>query len=120
MVRHFAFLVLFLAGCATAPRPPDAPPRVLLEPIAWPDDSPALELAVLNRVGWGANHSSSADIARLGTGRWLDAQLHPAPARLPAAFAICSARRRAIRRCSSTSTTRATAPAASTRTTRAS
>ena len=57
---------------------------MLLEPIAWPDDSPALELAVLNRVGWGANHSSYADIARLGTGRWLDAQLHPAPARLPA------------------------------------
>ena len=84
MVRYFAFLVLFLAGCATAPRPPDAPPRVLLEPIAWPDDSPALELAVLNRASWGANRSSYADIARLGTGRWLDAQLRPAPAPLPA------------------------------------
>src|SRR5712691_7253419 len=80
-MRRALVPLLLISGCATAPQM--APTRVPLEPIAWPDDSPALELAVLNRVSWGANRSSSADIARLGTGRWLDAQLRPAPARLP-------------------------------------
>jgi len=80
MGRLGALLIVLVAGCATAPQPQRAP----LEPIAWPGDSPALELAVLNRVSWGANRSSHADIALLGTGRWLDAQLRPRPARLPA------------------------------------
>src|SRR5438132_8826232 len=71
-------LPLVLAGCAGAPRQPS------LEPIAWPDDSPALQLQVLNRVSWGASRSSAAEIARLGTGGWLTAQLRPSPATLPA------------------------------------
>src|SRR5882672_6735925 len=78
-MRSALLLLLLISGCATAP-----PPHLPLEPIAWQDDSPALQLAVLNRVSWGANRSSNADIARLGTGRWLDAQLRPASARLPA------------------------------------
>src|SRR5690348_9658587 len=73
-MRLVAVLLIFLAGCASAPR---------LEPIAWPDDSPAVQLQVLNRVSWGASRSSSAEIARLGTGGWLAAQLQPAPAALP-------------------------------------
>src|SRR5438270_6862613 len=77
-MRLVAVLLIFLAGCAFAPRQPP------VEPIAWPDDSPALQLQVLNRVGWGANRSSAAEIARLGTGGWLVAQLQPAPASLPA------------------------------------
>src|SRR2546425_3344551 len=85
-MRRTLVLLLLISGCASAPQM--APTRVALEPIAWPDDSPALELAVLNRVSWGANRSSSAGIARLGTGRWLDAQLRPPQgemrARLPA------------------------------------
>jgi uncharacterized protein (DUF1800 family) len=84
MVRRFVPLVVILvAGCASAPQQAGrrAPP---LEPIAWPDDSRAAELQVLNRVSWGANASSFADIARTGTGRWLDAQLRPFPAGLPA------------------------------------
>src|SRR3989441_8275906 len=81
-MRRALVLLLLISGCATAPQM--APTRVPLEPIAWPADSPALELAVLNRVSWGANRSSSADVARLGTGRWLDAQLRPAASGLPA------------------------------------
>src|SRR3989440_1945947 len=77
-MRRIAFLLVFLAGCASAP------PRRALEPIAWPDDSPALQLQVLNRVSWGASRSSAAEIARLGTGGWLAAQLQPSPATLPA------------------------------------
>jgi len=76
-MRRVALLLVLLAGCASAPRV--AP----LAPIAWPDDSPALELQVLNRVSWGANRASAADIARLGTSGWLAAQLAPAPASLP-------------------------------------
>ena len=86
MVRRLAPLALaFLAACASAPRPaPERAERPPLEPIAWPDDSRALQLQVLNRVAWGASRSSAAEIARLGTGRWLDAQLRASPAPLPA------------------------------------
>ena len=71
-------LPLVLAGCAATPRQPS------LEAIAWPDDAPAVQLQVLNRVSWGASRSSAAEIARLGTGGWLAAQLQPSPATLPA------------------------------------
>jgi len=81
MRRALTLVLVFAAGCATTP-PPTAPTRAPLEPLAWPADSPELERAVLNRVSWGANRSSYAEIAQLGTGRWLDAQLRPAPARL--------------------------------------
>jgi uncharacterized protein (DUF1800 family) len=82
MARYFALAVVLLSACAT--QPPPASPRAPLEPIAWPDDFAATQLAVLNRVSWGANRSSYADIARLGTSRWLGAQLQPPIARLPA------------------------------------
>jgi uncharacterized protein (DUF1800 family) len=80
MGRSLAFAAVCLAACASAPQ---SPSRATLDPIVWPDDSPATELAVLNRVSWGANRASQADIVRLGTGRWLDAQLRPAAASLP-------------------------------------
>src|SRR5436190_21598642 len=76
-MRAVAVLFVFLAGCASAP------PRAPLEPIVWPDDAPAVQLQVLNRVSWGANRSGASEIARLGTGGWLMAQLQPAPAALP-------------------------------------
>src|SRR5437899_3540148 len=76
-MRRVAVLLVFLAGCASAPRQPP------VEPIAWPDDSPAVQLQVLNRVSWGANRSGAAEMARLGTGGWLAAQLQPTSASLP-------------------------------------
>jgi len=76
-MRRVAVLLIFLAGCASAPRQP------VVQPIAWPEDSPALQLQVLNRVSWGANRSSAAEIARLGTGNWLASQLQLTSAPLP-------------------------------------
>ncbi|HZD20511.1 MAG TPA: DUF1800 domain-containing protein [Burkholderiales bacterium] len=76
-MRLVVVLLLFLAGCASTPRQPP------LEPIGWPDDSPVVQLQVLNRVTWGANRSAAAEIARLGTGGWLAGQLQPTPATLP-------------------------------------
>src|SRR5437868_8204086 len=87
MGRCAVLAVIFLAACATAPRPPVAPtslPRAPLAAIAWPDDSPAVQLAVLNRVSWGANRTSYGDVARDGSGRWLDTQLRPVAMALPA------------------------------------
>jgi len=70
-----ATLALFLlAGCAaTAPSPP--PP---------PADPAALSSA-LNRVSWGVNMSTYQQAERLGYDAWLERQLHPSPAVLPAA-----------------------------------
>src|SRR3954462_1906839 len=74
--------VFFLAGCASAP--PSAPPRPALVPIEWREDSRALQIAVLNRVSWGANRTTFDQIAAVGSARWLARQLEPAPAALPA------------------------------------
>jgi uncharacterized protein (DUF1800 family) len=47
--------------------------------------SPA-DLALIDRVTWGANESAAAEFAALGRDRWLERQLHPGPKdRLPAA-----------------------------------
>jgi uncharacterized protein (DUF1800 family) len=44
------------------------------------------DLALLNRVTWGATSASAEDLRRLGPERWLEAQLHPpAHDRLPPA-----------------------------------
>ncbi|HET7197948.1 MAG TPA: hypothetical protein VFI86_04720, partial [Burkholderiales bacterium] len=67
-------LAALLAGCASAP------PRQSVAPIAWPDDSPRLQLEVLNRVTWGASRSSFQRIRALGTGAFLARELHPDPA----------------------------------------
>jgi uncharacterized protein (DUF1800 family) len=40
-------------------------------------DLSATDLALLNRVTWGATESSAAALRRLGAERWLDEQLHP-------------------------------------------
>jgi uncharacterized protein (DUF1800 family) len=80
-MRRLIVLTALLSACAS---PPPAPPRPPVAPLAWPDDGRAIQLAVLNRLSWGANRSSFDEISRLGTGRWLDAQLHPVAAPLPA------------------------------------
>src|SRR3984885_634429 len=37
------------------------------------------DLALLNRVTWGETETSAAQLAALGSDRWLQQQLHPAP-----------------------------------------
>jgi len=57
-----------LAGCAT---------------VAPPSDPAALSSAV-NRISWGVNTSTYQQAEKLGYDAWLERQLHPAPAVLPA------------------------------------
>ncbi len=45
--------------------------------VAAPRPTPA-QVALLDRLTWGADATGAAAIARLGTARWLDRQLHPA------------------------------------------
>jgi uncharacterized protein (DUF1800 family) len=65
--------ISLLAGCAATA--PSAPP---------PPDPVALSSA-LNRVSWGVNLSTYQQAGKLGYDAWLERQLHPAPAVLPAA-----------------------------------
>jgi uncharacterized protein (DUF1800 family) len=54
--------------------------------LAAPRPSSPSDIALLNRIAWGANASSAADLASLGAERWLQRQLHPPTSdRLPAA-----------------------------------
>jgi uncharacterized protein (DUF1800 family) len=63
---------LLLAGCA-ATTPPDRAPA----------DTVALSSA-LNRITWGVNGSTYQQAEKVGYQRWLDYQLHPGAAVLPA------------------------------------
>ncbi len=65
-------IVVCLIGGATFARAgdPAAPTPTALDPA---------DLALLNRVTWGANATDAEAMGRLGPDRWLDAQLHPAP-----------------------------------------
>ena len=65
--------LMFVAGCGSLPHSP--PERAPIAAIPWTDDSPALQLAVLNRLSWGANRSSFDAIAALGSAAWLGRQL---------------------------------------------
>ncbi len=64
-------VAFFLAGCASAP---DFAPTDPVARLRW-----------LDRLTWGANPSTARQLEREGAGRWLQAQLHPGPAVLPAA-----------------------------------
>jgi uncharacterized protein (DUF1800 family) len=66
---------MLLAGCASTALPPSTPA---------PSDPVALS-SVLNRVSWGVNLSTYQQAEKLGYDAWLERQLHPAPAVLPAA-----------------------------------
>ncbi|WP_092268999.1 MULTISPECIES: DUF1800 domain-containing protein [unclassified Duganella] len=72
-ITRCAAALLLLAGCASAPTPP-APPT-----------DPAALSSALNRITWGVNHSAYQQAAKAGYDAWLEQQLHPAPAVLPAA-----------------------------------
>jgi uncharacterized protein (DUF1800 family) len=63
-------LTSLLAGCAGAPAPAI---------------DPSVRLRWLDRITWGATDSSEHQLESLGSRAWLDAQLHPRPAVLPAA-----------------------------------
>ena len=67
---------LLLASCA-APRGTGPTPEVVAA-------DEVTQLRWLDRVSWGANASSAAQLAKQGLPIWLRDQLHPAPARLPA------------------------------------
>jgi uncharacterized protein (DUF1800 family) len=70
-------LLLPLAGCST-PKP--APPA--FHPVAEspaPLDTNPQDVAILNRVSWGANTASAQAVAAEGIARYLDQQLHPGP-----------------------------------------
>jgi uncharacterized protein (DUF1800 family) len=63
---------LLLAGCAsTVPQTP-------------PASDPAALSSALNRVSWGVNLSTYQQAEKLGYDAWLERQLHPSPAVLPA------------------------------------
>ncbi|MYM37436.1 DUF1800 family protein [Duganella sp. FT94W] len=73
ITRPLAVLLL-LAGCAnqsTAPQPAPANPAALS--------------GALNRITWGVSTSSYQQASKIGYDAWLEQQLHPGPAVLPAA-----------------------------------
>ncbi len=72
-IARCAAALLLLAGCATTPTPP-APPA-----------DPAALSSALNRVSWGVNLSTYRQAEKIGYEAWLEQQLHPRPAVLPAA-----------------------------------
>jgi len=59
---------LWLAGCASPPQPPSPSP-------ATPELSPAATWRVVNRLGWGANDTQMAEVARWGLSTYLHHQL---------------------------------------------
>ncbi len=66
-------LVGLLAGCAS---------QTLDQPATF---APADTVAVLNRVTWGVNDSTVRRVRATGLARYMESQLHPAPAQLPPA-----------------------------------
>nr|WP_229217838.1 DUF1800 domain-containing protein [Rugamonas apoptosis] len=69
-MKKICLCVLVLTGCATVPPPP----------AGGADDT-----RVLNRLSWGLDGADMQVVRAQGLAAWIDAQLHPAPARLPAA-----------------------------------
>ncbi|MBV7536638.1 DUF1800 domain-containing protein [Duganella sp. sic0402] len=68
-----SIVALLLAGCAATTPVPQAP----ADPVALS--------AALNRVSWGVSNSTYQQAEKMGYDAWLEQQLHPAPAVLPAA-----------------------------------
>jgi hypothetical protein len=94
-----AAMALSLAGCALGPARTDVPPLTALNRVAA---DPATQLRWLDRVAWGANASSQAELAREGLAVWMGRQLKPQPVPLPpAAQAQIDAMRNLARRSTS-------------------
>jgi len=68
-MKKALLLALALTGCAAVP-PPSA--------------GPSGDAALINRLTWGLADADVRRVRALGAGPWLEAQLHPAPALLPA------------------------------------
>src|SRR6201996_107141 len=77
------FGVLLLAACAPTMRTPSSPPpppqfHAVAESSAALDTTPA-DIAVLNRLSWGAETSDAQLLRREGLQTWLNRQLNPGP-----------------------------------------
>ncbi len=78
-MSRFLRVALLLAAPALAT-------GAVIATAAPPAQISATDLALLNRLTWGANESAAAEFAALGRDRWIDRQLHPGGKdRLPAA-----------------------------------
>jgi hypothetical protein len=77
-----AMATALLAACTTGSLRSDAPPLSVSSTAAA---SPAAQLQWLDRVTWGANASSQAELAKTGLARWMGRQLKPQPEPLPPA-----------------------------------
>lgn len=78
-------MAMMLAGCAAPAGPTGQPPSPEQAGyFADPHATPAATVEVLNRITWGANAQSLATVSRIGLQRYLERQLHPQPAVLPA------------------------------------
>jgi uncharacterized protein (DUF1800 family) len=78
-VWPFPTLILLVAGVATAcaPTPPPASHYTPVAETAAPLDTRPDDIAVLNRVSWGADTSSAQALAADGLAPYLRSQLHP-------------------------------------------
>lgn len=74
-MRKITVCMLLLTGCAAAP---PAPPPINVAA------SVAETARALNRLTWGLNETDMRAVRAQGLAAWTEAQLHPAPARLPA------------------------------------
>ena len=70
-----AALLLAIAACAPKPLPP--PQFHPVAESAQPLDTDPADIAVLNRVSWGAETADAQLLKREGLKTWLDRQLHP-------------------------------------------
>jgi hypothetical protein len=70
-------LALVAAAC-TAPAPPPPVYHPVAESPAPLDQNPQ-DIALLNRIDWGANTASAQRVAAEGVDRYLEEQLHPSP-----------------------------------------
>lgn len=77
-------MAALLTGCAS-PDPKPATEKPYRSTSAFAGLEQADRVALLNRISWGANASSLEQLGQLGVAGYLDQQLHPTPAALPAA-----------------------------------
>ena len=69
-MSRFLRVALLLAAPALAT-------GAVIATAAPPAQISATDLALLNRLTWGANELAAAEFAALGRDRWIDRQLHP-------------------------------------------